>query len=984
MLLGITRGARRFVALVAMLALAALGAEAKQNENGVVAAKRSNGLYIVRLAQPPVVAYSGGIAGLKATKPAAGKKINPNGSAEVNYSAYLRNKHDSALATVSGRKVYSYVYSYNGFAAELTDAAAQALRAHPDVLSVEKDEIRQRDTVSTPAFLGLPSGLWQQLGGPERAGEDIVVGIIDSGVWPESLSFSDRDFSNPHDNRVVYQQLPGWHGKCTPGDQFPASLCGQKLIGAQYYNAGFGGFAGVVADLPYEINSARDADGHGTHTSSTAAGNYGVPASALGNDLGLISGMAPRARIAMYKTCWGRAPEGGCFGSDNVAAIDQAVADGVDVINFSISGTSTNFLDATEVAFLFAADAGVFVAASAGNSGPGASTVAHPSPWVTTVAAGSHDRGYLASVTLGNAASYGGASLTGGAGPDDVVWSANVGKTGADPTQARLCFLGTLDPALVAGKIVLCDRGVIARVDKSREVGNAGGVGMILRNTSANSLNADLHFVPSIHVNHIDGAAIHAYVTGAAGPTATLTAGALVVAAAPDVAAFSSRGPIRASSDLLKPDLMAPGVDVLAAYSPSPAGFNFNFLSGTSMSSPHVAGLGALLKHRNPSWTPMMIKSALMTTASQLRNTGTAIAGNPFGFGAGQVVPTSAADAGLVYNSGFNNWLAFLCGTGQLQASYCPLIKIDPSNLNLASITVGELAGTQTVPRTVRNVGAAGTYNVSVSAPAGIDVQVTPSSLTLGAGQSATYQVTFTSQASAVINSYAFGSLTWSDGTHSVRSPLTVRPVALSAPVSANSTGGAISLPVVFGYNGVFGATARGLVAADTQAGNVADDPANDINTALGSGVGVTFHTVTVPAGTTHARISMFDAFTDGNDDIDLYVFNSAGALVGNSGSGTSAEEVNLVNPAAGAYTAVVHGWQTDGPDANYTLFNWNVGSTSAGNMAIAAPSIATVGGAANVDLTFSGLSAGSKYLGAVDYSNGVISIGSTVIRVDP
>lgn len=978
MLLGTTM--QRALSLFVVLALCAFGAAAKQNETD--APKRSNNLYIVRLVQPPAVAYTGGIAGLKATKPSAGKKIDPDSQAVIDYSRHLRSKHDAALAATGGRKVYSYVYSFNGFAAELTAAQAQALRANPDVLSVEKDQFRQLDTFTTPQFLGLPNGLWQQLGGPENAGEDVIVGVLDSGVWPENPSFSDRAINNPHDNRVVYHQLPGWHGKCTPGEAFPASLCGQKLIGAQYYAEGFGGLEQVKIDYPYEYASARDTDGHGTHTSSTAAGNFDVDGVAFGTSYGRISGMAPRARIAMYKVCWARPPEGGCSGVDMVAAIDQAVADGVDVINFSISGTSTNFLDPVEVSFLFAADAGIFVAASAGNDGPGASTLNHPSPWLTTVAASSHDRGTSATVTLGGGSVFGGVSIGIGAGPAPLVFSANVGLAGANATQVRLCFPGTLDPALVTGKIVLCDRGVIARIDKSLAVQMAGGVGVVLANTNVNSLNADLHVLPTVHVDNVAGATIRAYAQ-TAGATATLSAVNPGLAEAPQVAAFSSRGPSRASTDLLKPDLTAPGVDVFASYSPAPRGANHDFLSGTSMSSPHVAGLAALLKHANPSWTPAMLKSALMTTAAQTTNLGNPIPGDPFGFGAGHVVPTSAANPGLVYNAGFNDYLAFLCGTGQLQASYCPLIGIDPSNLNVASITVGELAGTQTVTRSVRNVGAAGTYSASVQAPPGVDVQVTPSSLSLAKGQSATYQVTFTRTAAA-LGAYAFGALTWSDGAHSVRSPLTVRPVALAAPLAVSSNGGATSVPVTFGYTGSFGATGRGLAAASTQAGNVVDDPSNDIGTALGTGVGITVHQVTVPAGTSYARISLFDAFTDGNDDLDLYVFNSGGTQVGSSGSGTSAEEVNLVNPAAGTYFAVVHGWQTDGPDANYTLFNWNVGTTAAGNMTIAAPPVATLGQSGVVGLTFNGLAAGTKYLGIVDYNDGTNTIGATVVRVDP
>ncbi|HEY8119729.1 MAG TPA: S8 family peptidase [Myxococcota bacterium] len=941
-------------------------------------------VYIVRLAEPPVADYEGGVAGIAATKPVAGRKIDPNSAAVKRYASYLLGKQNAALASVGGKRIYSYQYAFNGFAADLSASAANKLRATAGVLAVVKDEKRHLDTATTPDFLGLRTGLWQQLGGEERAGEGIVVGILDSGVWPENASFSDRDAKG----KRVYSQLPdsSFHGRCQSGEQWTAKNCNRKLLAARYYNAGFGGPEGIRQQLPYEILSARDVDGHGSHTSSTAAGNSKVTAKAPNGDvLGVISGMAPRARIAVYKVCWGISPDGGCFGSDSVAAIDQAVADGVDVLNFSISGTSTNFLDPVEVAFLFAADAGVFVAASAGNDGPGASTVAHPSPWLTTVAAGSHDREYLADANTGDGASYQGASLGVGVGSQPLVQSTAVGLAGANANEVRLCFLGTLDPALVTGKIVLCDRGVNARVDKSAAVQQAGGVGVILANTSPNSLNADIHAVPTVHVDEVAGAAIKAYIAGAgAAATASLTAGVRSVGAtAPFVASFSSRGPLLATADLLKPDIMGPGVDVLAAYSP----FNFgkyNFLSGTSMSSPHLAGIGALMKQRQPSWSPMAIKSALMTTAQQTQNTGGAIPGGVFDYGAGQVDATSAANPGLVYDSGFFDWLGFLCGTGQFASAICASIGIDPSDLNYPSISIGELAGVQTITRSVTNVGPAGTYAVSVNAPAGIDVTVNPPSLTLATGDVASYEVSFASQPSASIGAFAEGSLTWSDGVHNVRSPIVVRPLALAVPGQVMSTGGPVSIPVTFGYTGSFGATARGLTQAAEEAGNVLDDPANDINTALNTGVGITVHLVTVPAGTTHARFSLFDAFTDGNDDMDLYVFDSTGSQVGGSGSGTSEEEVNLENPAPGDYFVVVHGWQTDGPDANYTLFEYLVDGSDAGNMTIVAPASGTLGGTASVDVSFSGLTAGKKYLGAVDFNDGSSVLDATLVRVDP
>ncbi len=346
-------------------------------------------------------------------------------------------------------------------------------------------------------------------------------------------------------------------------------------------------------------------------------------------------------------------------------------------------------------------------------------------------------------MTLGNGAVYTGASLGGSLTPTPTVLST----ASANTEEARLCFIGALNPAVVAGRIVVCDRGVNARTDKSVAVKQAGGVGMILANTSPNSLNADLHSVPTVHVDEVAGAAIKAYVSGTANPTASLAGGVGVTAIAPDVAAFSSRGPLRASSDLLKPDIMAPGVDILAAYSPAVAGRNFDFLSGTSMSGPHIAGLGALMKQKYPTWSPMAIKSAFMTTATQARNNDTPIAGGPFDYGAGQVVPKSAVNPGLVYDSGIIDWIGFICGTGQLPASSCTgsgIPVVEPSNLNQASIAVDGLAGIQTVTRTVRNVSASAlALTPTVSGLTGFNVTFSPATLNLAPGASATYTSDF-------------------------------------------------------------------------------------------------------------------------------------------------------------------------------------------------------------------------------------------------
>jgi hypothetical protein len=976
-------------AFVLVLTLMVAGTASARFGEGLAKAdsKSARANYIVRMVQAPVVAYTGGVAGLKATKPAKGQKINPQDGDVVKYVAYLDERHAEAVGKVGGQKYYDYRYTFNGFAARLNPGQVAKLQADPNVLTVEKDELGHVDTATTPAFMGLTQtgGAWDQLGGVGKAGENIIIGVVDTGIVRDSHgSFTDRD----RFGKRVYQRMPGWHGRCVPGEGWTAEDCGDKLIGAQFFNAGFG--ADRIADR--DFLSPRDYNGHGSHTASTAGGNNGVPATGAAALFGNVSGMAPRARIAMYKVCWEDEGDGGCANSDSVMAIDQAVADGVDVINFSISGTRTNYLDAVEVAYLFAADAGVFVATSAGNNGPPATTVAHISPWLAATAAGTHNRSGTAKAILGNGAEYTGASLTNAVGPAPLVHSSSVGKAGANAVEVALCFLGTLDPAKATGKIVLCDRGVNARVDKSAAVKEAGGVGMILRNLTPSSLNADLHTVPTVHVDEVAGAAIKAYID--ANPTtatARLTQSVVNTSApAPDVAAFSSRGPsLAGGGDIMKPDFMAPGVDILAAVAPEGNnGRSFDLLSGTSMSSPHVAGFGALLSQKHPNWSPAAQRSALATTADATSRAGLNL---PFNVGSGHVRPTLALDPGLVYDAGFNDYLSFLKGQ-RLCCSTLSIPAIDASDLNQPSLAVGDLAGTQTLTRKVTNVGgSSANYTANISAPAGFTVNVNPSSFTIPANGTQQFTVTITRTDAPLSTSpttgYRFGSLTWSDGTHNVRSPIVVRPVAIAAPAELNLTGasGSTSYSIKTGYAGTLSYAKRGMIPATTTNATVTDDPTNNFNTANPAGnQGITVHDLVVPAGSVYTRISLFDANTDGEDDLDVYVYNAGGTLVGASGGGTSAEEVNLVNPAAGTYKVYVHGWQTDGPDANYTLFTWVLGTTDAGNMTVTGPGTATIGGTGTVNLSWSGATpAGTKYLGQIAYQEGATTHGTTIVRVD-
>ena len=398
--------------------------------------------------------------------------------------------------------------------------------------------------------------------------------MIDSGIWPDSPSFSDRAVTGKN-GKVVYKPVK-FAGACETGDavgddSWDQKACNKKLVGARHFNTGWGGDQAIAEQMPWEFLSPRDYNGHGTHRAATAAGNHGVAVTGPAAEFGKVSGIAPRARVAAYKALWS-AEDGSTangFNSDIVAAIDQAVADGVDVINFSVSGTTSDVLDPAEVAFLNAAAAGIFVAASAGNDGPTAGTVAHPSPWITTVAAGTHNRSLTGSVTLGDGTQHPGASAAAeSVGPAPFIDAADAGLPGAADYKLEQCYAaadngGTpvLDPALVAGKIVLCDRGETPRVNKSRAVAEAGDIGMVLVNVDADNVVADFHAVPTVHVADTEArSALKAY-ADTDGATATIAKGEVRLdTPAPTVAAFSSRGPSSAAGgDLLKPDLLAPG-----------------------------------------------------------------------------------------------------------------------------------------------------------------------------------------------------------------------------------------------------------------------------------------------------------------------------------------------------------------------------------------------------------------------------------------
>ncbi|XP_050217250.1 subtilisin-like protease SBT1.8 [Mercurialis annua] len=706
----------------------------------------------------------------------------------------------SITTSPSDSLLYSYTSAFPGFAASLDPQEAEFLRQSDDVLDVYEDTVYSLHTTRTPQFLGLNTDLGVFDGHStldiDHASHDVIIGVLDTGVWPESKSFDDSGMP----------EIPSkWKGECMSAPDFSPKLCNKKLIGAHYFSKGYRMASGGNNYLKKskEIESPRDQEGHGTHTASTAAGSQVGNASLLGYASGTARGMATYARVASYKVCWST----GCFGSDILAGMDKAIADGVDVLSLSLGGGSAPYYrDTIAIGAFSAVERGIIVSCSAGNSGPAKATLANVAPWIMTVGAGTLDRDFPAFATLGNKISFEGVSLYSGKGlgkkPIGLIYNKGNGSS-------NLCLPGSLDPATVRGKVVVCDRGINARVEKGVVVHDAGGVGMILANTaeSGEELVADSHLLPAVAMGRIAGDKIREYVKGSSNPTAILEFGGtkLDVHPSPVVAAFSSRGPNMVTPQILKPDLIGPGVNILAAWSEAvgPTGLEkdtrktqFNIMSGTSMSCPHISGVAALLKAAYPSWSPSAIKSALMTTAyvvdnthSPLRDAGSTLPGalsSPWAHGSGHVDPHKALFPGLVYDISTDEYLSFLCSLGYAMDHIQVIVKRpnvtcsrkfrDPGELNYPSFSV--VFSSKRVVRYTReltNVGEAGSvYEVAVTAPSTVGISVKPNKLVFkNVGDRLRYTVTFVAKKGRRGGGRSeFGSIVWRNAQHQVRSPV--------------------------------------------------------------------------------------------------------------------------------------------------------------------------------------------------------------------
>ncbi|RDV24446.1 serine protease [Alteromonas aestuariivivens] len=1003
--------------------------------------KKSSAVYIVQLREEPGVTFAeknGELIPSNQFVANRGNLYNSASSRIKSYTSSLRQKHQSLASTVGqNHLLHHYVHTFNGFSARLTPKQLEALRANPDVVQVWEDQLQTPDTTNTPEFLGLTGSDGQHTLGIK--GEDVIVGILDTGITPENPSFADDgSYSDP--------ATLGWSGICDAGEETEAGTfnCNNKLIGARYFKETFEQYYELQTGLG-EIISPRDSDGHGSHTASTAAGNEGVNAEVAGTSLGVMSGIAPRARVAMYKVCWNSdyvspegAPERGCFASDSMAAIDQAIADGVDVLNFSIGGSRTDLTYPSTAAMLRAAQAGVFVAVSAGNDGPTPETIGTPAPWVTTVGASTYDgTSYTNALDVISSDPVEQLTFIEGAITAPLLETGDVEGTlvVAEPLEA--CYEDGEPSPLenageISGNIALIARGTCAFIEKVERAQLAGASAVVVysddRPPTAMGGDGYQADIPGGMVTNTDGLELAAAVNSGEMTTVRMSAGSFLAQQEVGnvMADFSSRGPNAATTDVIKPDITAPGVRILAATSSTPMfsaqGQQVAYLSGTSMSSPHIAGMAALLIDQHPDWTPAQVKSALMTSARQdvTKEDGTTPA-DPFDFGAGHAAPVPAMAPGLTYNAGFFDYMAFMCGLGEeqfvIQQSGYPCsaysaanYSLDPSQLNLASIAIGALSDTETIYRTLNDVsGVGGSYSVSFEGLESIDVSTmmydnsgTPTgsdTLVVDAGSYAFMGITFAKTDATVIGEWLYGAvvLTAADGTR-VRSPIAILPapddkIDVPEVVPIKLVDGKGSFPVRMKYSGRVSFDYTGLIAPEYVNSLVYQDPDSSFSF---NEPGLSTSLFHIPEGTKVARFILTNALVDQpGADLDMYVYRCDQWLctqVGFSYNAASNEEVVLLDPeprfdvgVGDVYLVWVHGWNLTGADStNFTMPAW-ISYDKARGTKMWSSRRAVEGQNNDVKLRTWGLDPAQFYMGTVTFFNDEgQDEGTAILKVKP
>ena len=746
--------------------------------------------YTILLKGEPLATYRGGVPGFA---PAArfenGRKagrLDVRAPASQAYVAYLADRQHAfvqSFAAAIGRPlapIATMQHALNAVIIELDEREADVARARADVELVEREEIRALLTDRGPAFIGAPS-IWDgsASNGVASQGEGIVIADLDTGINWQSPAFAatGEGDSYVHVNPNGAGVYIGLCGPTPPNGDL--GHCNDKLIGM--YD-----FTSTAAS-----RSGNDLDGHGSHTASTIAGNHWT--APFGGGTFNISGVAPHANIIAYRVC-----TSGCSTSASSQAANQAVIDGADVLNFSISGGVSPWGDSVSIAFRNAVAAGVFVAASAGNDGPVAGSTNHTEPWVETVAASTKDNvvGFRFNLTQPSSPPETQDRPLRPAAPPlpteslvDVPFvksptfddGSNDGCspfapdtfTVIDTPSGDTIFANGFDPETTPGRIgavavIALDQNAsnCGSVSRRQAALDAGAIGVIFvdrdfinlgaSETSWSMLRADWDAVWAVVEADSDSARASLLLPAASFPQRGDV-----------VADFSSRGPRATSGQyLIKPDITAPGVDILAAYTSETGGATSTAMeNGTSMSSPHITGSAALLRAVQPTWTPSEVRSAINMT-SKITGLITANGGDadPFDLGSGRVDLTKAALSGLVLDETDANFLAANPSAGG-----------DLSTLNLASMASNDCATTCAFTRTLKSTTL--TEQTFTLADAGLadGIDVSPASFTIAAG--ATQVITVTVNGAALPTGWSFGEISLTPD--SVTSPALRMPIAI-------------------------------------------------------------------------------------------------------------------------------------------------------------------------------------------------------------
>jgi subtilisin family serine protease len=926
------------------------------------------GRYVVQLSAPPLASYRGGIAGLQATNPGAlgVKKLNPASPASKAYLAYLAQQHasfETALAQAVGRSVslsISYSYAFNGVAAVLSDTEAATVAGMSGVKSVQKEQVLQPQTDVGPAWIGATS-IWDgsAAGGPRGTmGEGVVVGDIDTGINHDHPSFA----AAGDDGYTIRNPRGTYYGLCAPVTGAP--FCNSKLIGVWDFTG----------------TSPEDDNEHGSHTASTAVGNVINAATLHAPTIDVtrkISGVAPHANLITYKAC----TAAGCLSAETTQAIDQATADGVDVINFSIGGGSNDpWTDSNAQAFLGARDAGVFVSVAAGNSGPAASTMGSPAnaPWVLAVAAATHNRKFVNHLTgmSGGPADLTGAGVTSGYGPAKIVYAGDYGYPlcGQGPALPDgSSAVNPFTPGTFHGEIVVCDRGTYGRVAKGNNVKAGGAGGYVLANdqASGDSLIADAFALPGIALTYKDGLSLKNWLATAGDHTGSIAGAAVDLSASNGdvMASFSSRGPDKNVPTVLKPDIAAPGVDVFAAINGVSPLTNpeYGILSGTSMATPHMTGAAALVIALHGTWTPAEVGSALMTTAKTSLTEGGKPAG-VFARGAGRADLTKAALAGIVLNETTPSYVAADPSTGG-----------DPTTLNEASLANPACEATCSWTRTVTSsLATSATWSVSTVKPNGMGLTVTPSRFTLVPG--ASQKLTITADVSKLgVGQWLEGEVRLAAGAVA---PAAHLPLAVfvgkggSVTIVTNGTNGSQTVQVsskvaIKSFQSrVWGLTKGSVTHLQMTQDAAPLLPYTSPNTST--------TLIDVPAGAKVLAAAITKA-TSG--DVDLYVGldangdgkPSAAEEVCKSATGAVLESCQVPNPAGGKYWVMVQNWLSGQGLDDVELTVATVPGTDNGNLKATGPAGAVAAGTP-FDLTLAWneprLGVGESWFALVEYGS--------------